>query len=191
MRGKLTELRGLTTEAKRRGHASFSEHDVVNADSQELSLDRQQQLMLAALAWASAFIHVDAAAHHYSEWVLYGVFFTVLAPLQVIWGGLVLQRPHDRRLLWLGGAVSVLVALTWMMSRTTGIPIGPTPWKPEAVGWHDVMATLDEVALAVAAAGLLGKLPLSVEGSTRLLRYTTVPLTIVSVLALGLAHQHS
>jgi hypothetical protein len=82
-------------------------------------------VLLAALAWGTAFIHVLAAAHHYREWALYGVFFTVLAPAQAIWGGLVFQRPGDRRLLLVGGVVNLLVALVWAMSRTTGIPGGP------------------------------------------------------------------
>jgi hypothetical protein len=149
-------------------------------------------VLLAALAWATAFIHVLAAAHHYDEWVLYGVFFTILAPLQAIWGGLVFQRRGDRMLLALGGVVNLLVAVVWAMSRTTGIPIGPTPWTPEAVGWHDVIASLNEVAMAGIVAGLLGWLPapLSPEAVSRVARYVAVPLLVVSVLAASFAHEH-
>jgi hypothetical protein len=151
-------------------------------------------VLLAALAWATAFIHVLAAAHHYAEWVLYGVFFTILAPAQAIWGGLVFQRRGDRRLLAIGGVANLLVALVWAMSRTTGIPIGPTPWTPESVGWHDVIATLNELAMAGIVAALLGWLPgarsLPPEAVSRLVRYVAVPLLVVSVLAAGLAHEH-
>jgi hypothetical protein len=151
-------------------------------------------VLLAALAWATAFIHVLAATHHYREWALYGVFFTILAPAQAIWGGLVFQRRGDRRLLAIGGVANLLVALVWAMSRTTGIPIGPTPWTPESVGWHDVMATLNELAMAGIVAALLGWLPgarsLSPETVSRMARYVAVPLLVVSVLAAGLAHEH-
>jgi hypothetical protein len=82
------------------------------------------------LAWATALIHVLAAAQHYREWVLYGVFFTVLAPAQAIWGGFVVRRPGDRRLLAAGGAVNLAVACAWAISRITGIPVGPTRGGP-------------------------------------------------------------
>jgi hypothetical protein len=149
-------------------------------------------VLLAALAWGTAFIHVLAAAHHYREWVLYGVFFTLLAPAQAIWGGLVFQRPGDRRLLLVGGIVNLLVALVWALSRTTGIPAGPTPWQPESVGWHDVIATLNELAMAGIVAGLLGLLPwpVSDDGLARAARWVAVPLLVVTVLAASLAHEH-
>jgi hypothetical protein len=146
--------------------------------------------LLAALAWATAFIHVLAAAHHYREWVLYGVFFTVLAPAQAIWGGLVFQRPGDRRLLLVGGAVNLLVALVWAMSRTTGIPVGPSAWEAEPVGWHDVIATLNELAMAGIAAGLLGWLPWPDSVLARAARWVAVPLLVITVLAASFAHEH-
>lgn len=149
-------------------------------------------VLLAALAWATAFIHVLAAAHHYREWALYGVFFTILAPAQAIWGGLVFQRRHDRRILALGAIANLIVAVVWAMSRTTGIPIGPEPWTPEAVGWHDVIATLNELAMAGIVAGLLGWLPgsLSPQFVSRMARYVAVPLLVISVLAASVAHEH-
>lgn len=124
------------------------------------------------------------------EWVLYGVFFTILAPAQAIWGVLVVRRPEDRRLLAAGGAVNLAVACVWMISRTTGIPVGPTPWRPEAIGWHDVMATLNELAMAVIVVGMLGMLPLSEERLAHAARYVAVPLLVSSVLSASLAHQH-
>ena len=151
---------------------------------------REVELLLAMLAWATALIHVLAVAHHYREWVLYGVFFTILAPAQAIWGGFVVGRPGDRRLLAAGGAVNLAVACVWAISRTTGIPVGPTPWRPEAIGWHDVMATLNELTMAAIVAGMLGMLPLSEERLARAARCIAVPLLVISVLAASLAHHH-
>jgi hypothetical protein len=147
-------------------------------------------MYLAGLAWGTAFIHVLAAAHHYQEWWLYGVFFTVLAPAQSIWGGLVFQHPSDGRILAVGTVVNLSVAVVWACSRTTGIPIGPTPWTPEAIGWHDVMATLDELAMVAIGAALLGWIPLSEERLWQLTRWVAVPLLAVTVLAAGLGHEH-
>jgi hypothetical protein len=167
---------------------------VVKQQISETRSRREATVLLSALAWATAFIHVLAATHHYREWALYGVFFTVLAPAQAIWGGLVFQQIGGRRLLALGGLVNLGVALIWAMSRTTGIPIGPSPWQPEALGWHDVMATLNELAMAAIVAGLLGLLPGWVGGSdenlAKLARWLAVPLLVVSVLAASLAHEH-
>lgn len=155
---------------------------------------RIAEILLAALAWATAIIHVIAAAHHYQEWVLYGVFFTVLAPAQAIWGGLVFQHAENRRVLAVGAVVNLGVAVVWAMSRTTGIPVGPTPWTPEAAGWHDVMATLNELAMFGIAAALLGWLPARFAGSdetiARLAKWVAIPLLVISALAASLAHEH-
>jgi hypothetical protein len=157
------------------------------------SARREAQVLLASLAWGTALIHVLAAAHHYREWALYGVFFTILAPAQAIWGGLVFQRSEDRRILLVGAIANLLVAVVWAMSRTTGIPIGPTPWQPEVVGWHDVIATLNELAMAGLAAGLAGVLPWRVSDAqlARAARWTAVPLLVVTVLAASFAHEHN
>lgn len=155
---------------------------------------RTAQILLASLAWATSIIHVIAAAHHYEEWVLYGVFFTVLAPAQAIWGGLVFQHPDNRRIIAIGAIVNLGVAFVWAMSRTTGIPIGPTPWQPETAGWHDVMATLNELAMFGIAAALLGWLParFAADDATiaRLAKWVAIPLLVISVLAASLAHEH-
>ncbi|HUO71846.1 MAG TPA: hypothetical protein VMU39_13810 [Solirubrobacteraceae bacterium] len=153
---------------------------------------REAQVLLASLAWGTALIHVLAAAHHYHEWALYGVFFTILAPAQAIWGGLVYQHGDDRRVLLVGAAANLLVAVVWALSRTTGIPIGPTPWQPESAGWHDVMATVNELAMAGIAAGLAGVLPWRVSDVQlgRLARWIAIPLLVVTVLAASFAHEH-
>ncbi len=155
---------------------------------------RTAQILLAALAWATAIIHVLAAAHHYEEWVLYGVFFSILAPAQAIWGGLIFQHPDNRRIVATGAIVNLGVAILWAMSRTTGIPIGPTPWQPEAAGWHDVMATLNELAMFGIAAALLGWLParLAVDDAAiaRVAKWVAVPLLVISALAASLGHEH-
>ena len=155
---------------------------------------RTAQILLAALAWATAIIHVIAAAHHYEEWVLYGVFFTILAPAQAIWGGLVFQHPDSRRIIAIGAIVNLGVAILWAMSRTTGIPIGPTPWQPEAAGWHDVMATINELAMFGIAAALLGWLPARFAADdaaiARIAKWVAIPLLVISALAASLAHEH-
>jgi hypothetical protein len=102
------------------------------------------------LAWCASLIHVQAAVEHLNEYALYAVFFALLAPLQFAWGVAVYRRPA-RILLRAGAVMSLLVAGLWLMSRTTGLPIGPEPWRPESVGAADSIATADELVMALLA----------------------------------------
>jgi hypothetical protein len=108
------------------------------------------------LACGSGLIHVDAAVEHFHEYVLFSAFFVVLASLQFAWTAAVYRRP-SRTLLRLGAAASLLVVALWLVSRTSGLPLGPKRWKPESVGGFDSIATADELVLALlvlAPAGL-------------------------------------
>jgi hypothetical protein len=49
---------------------------------------------------------------------------------------------------------SVGVAVVWALSRTVGLPIGSGAWTPEAVGALDVIATADELLVAIVAVSL-------------------------------------
>jgi hypothetical protein len=104
--------------------------------------------IVCGLAWASGLIHVVAAIQHVDEYLLFAVFFAFLAPVQFAWGVAIYRRP-GRRLLIAGAVGSLMIAALWLASRTTGLPIGETPWAPEPVGAIDVLATADEVLLAL------------------------------------------
>jgi hypothetical protein len=94
-------------------------------------------------------------ATHFREFWLFGLFFAVVTPLQLLWAGLVRRRPADRRLLATGGAGSLAVACTWAISRVVGLPIGPERFQAEAVGLKDVLATLDELSIAALVTALV------------------------------------
>jgi hypothetical protein len=100
------------------------------------------------LSWGAGLIHISAAIGHVHESGLYVLFFALLAPTQLAWGFAACRR-SSRALLLGGAALSLLVAAVWAMSRTTGLPVGPEPWRPEAVGAVDVIATADELVLAL------------------------------------------
>jgi hypothetical protein len=102
------------------------------------------------LAWAAGLIHVVAAIQHVDEYVLFAVFFALLAPAQFAWGTALYRRP-GRRLLLIGAIGSLLVVALWVASRTTGLPLGPEAWTPEPVGPVDAIASADELALALVA----------------------------------------
>jgi hypothetical protein len=113
----------------------------------ERKLD-ERLFIACGLSWVTALIHAQAAIQHVAEYLLYAVFFVLLATAQVLWGIAVYRSP-SRRLLIAGAAMSLAVVALWIASRTIGLPIGPDPGSPEPVGAIDVVATTNEVLLAV------------------------------------------
>ena len=146
--------------------------------------------IVCGLACSAGLIHVEAAFQHLDESALYAVFFALLAPAQFGWAIALYKFPR-RWLLVAGAAVNLSIVCVWIMSRTSGMPIGPSPWTPESVGAIDMIATLDEVAI-----GLLVVLHLRPSGrAARIVRHPAtvfaLTLLIVSSMALMLpSHEH-
>ena len=88
-------------------------------------------------------------ATHFREYFLFGLFFALVTPLQVLWAGLIVRSPLDRRLLMAGLFGSLAIAGLWTFSRVFGLPIGPDAFKPEAVGAKDLLATYAELGVVV------------------------------------------
>lgn len=148
--------------------------------------------IVCGLAWASGLIHVLAAIQHVDEYILFALFFALLAPTQFAWGIMLYRRP-GRRLLLAGAGGSLLIAVLWVVSRTSGLPFGETPWKPEPVGTLDALATADEVVLALVA--LVHVAPSAAARASRSVRYAAgvagTALILVSSLALAAGgHAH-
>lgn len=150
-------------------------------------------LIACGLSWGAGLIHVKAAVDHLDEYVLYSVFFEVLAVLQLVWGVAIYRAP-TRRLMVGGAAMSIGVVMLWVGSRTTGLPIGPDPWTPESVGVIDVLASADELVLALLVALHLGSW--TTGGLARGPRYVLFAVALVLILASclsltgGHAHVH-
>ena len=141
------------------------------------------------LSWGAALIHISAAIGHVHESGLYVLFFALLAPTQLAWGFLVCRR-STRELLLAGAALSLLVAAVWLMSRTTGLPVGPEPWRPEAVGAVDAIATADELALTLLVwlygfSGLRGRAVTALGVGARVGGIALVILSSLALLAAG------
>ena len=108
-------------------------------------------LVAALMIFAASFIHAALIADHYEEYWLFGVFFAAVTCGQAVLTVLLYDKPRDRRVLRAAVAGNALVVGVWAVSRTWGVPFGPQPWVPEAVGVVDVICALDEMA----AIGLL------------------------------------
>ena len=110
-------------------------------------------LVVACSAGAAA-VHGAVIGEHFRESVLYGWFFVLAALAQLAWAVLVARRP-DRDLLLAGVIGNTLVILLWTVSRISGLPVGPEPWKAETVGPPDAIATTLEAALVTGSLVLL------------------------------------
>jgi hypothetical protein len=111
-------------------------------------------LQLALLSTGAAVVHFAVVAQHLDEWWLTGLFFIVVALFQLAWALLVLMRPSA--LVYLSGAVvNSLVVVTWIVSRTSGVPVGPDDGEREPIGFPDVLATAFEVLLVALVVALV------------------------------------
>jgi FtsP/CotA-like multicopper oxidase with cupredoxin domain len=102
----------------------------------------------ALLTLGAAAIHFAVAPEHLGEYPLFGVFFLVLGSAQGLLALELLVRP-SRRLAVLGAVTGLSAVAVWVVSRTTGVPIGPAPWTPEDVGLADSVCSAMEVASAL------------------------------------------
>ncbi len=118
----------------------------------------------AALSLLAAAVHLWVVPEHLEEWWGYGAFFVVLAVAQGLYGFGLLRRTPSRPYLLLGVAGNLAVAILWLVTRTTGIPLlGPHAGEVEGVGVLNLACTLAEVGI-VAGLGMLAMRDLSTEG---------------------------
>jgi hypothetical protein len=101
----------------------------------------------AVLTLGAAAIHAAVIGDHFEESGLFGTFFVLATLLQLGWAAGVFIVP-SRALVVLGAAGNTAIILVWILSRTSGLPVGPEPWTPESVGKLDLFASMFE-ALAV------------------------------------------
>jgi hypothetical protein len=139
------------------------------------------RLGIALASAGAATIHFAVIAQHLEEYWLFGSFFIAVAIAQLAWAMLVLFRPSPA--VYLAGVVgNAAVAATWVVSRTTGLPLGPAPGEPEPVGMADSVATAFEVLIAAGALLLL--LPLT--SRRRALARFTAASAVTTLAAIGL-----
>jgi hypothetical protein len=127
-------------------------------DAQEESVDARGMGMpgwMVVIRWWAAFaslgaglIHLAVVSEHVSEWWLYGLFFLVLGVVQIGWSVQAMTSdplPGPR----LFAAVNAAIIGLWLVTRTTGLPVGPEPWEAEAVGTADLLCSALEAVVVV------------------------------------------
>ena len=151
-------------------------------------------LIAAVLVFGSSVIHSALIAAHFEEHWSFGAFFVVVTLAQAGWAVLVFGEPLNRRILLAGAIGNALLIVVWAISRTVGVPLGPHPWTPEAVGVVDVLSKVDELAaivlVAVVLARLHGARRAISAARVRLAAMTAGPLFINSLLTISGGHHH-
>jgi hypothetical protein len=84
---------------------------------------------------------------HLAEYWLFGVFFAAVAVFQVGWGVAVLTRSRIP-LPAVTLAVNLGIVGLWAVTRAVGLPVGPQPWQPKAIGATDLVSVGPELAVA-------------------------------------------
>ncbi|HEY8544112.1 MAG TPA: hypothetical protein VIL36_03660 [Acidimicrobiales bacterium] len=109
---------------------------------------------LVALSLGAGVIHFAHAGEHFDLTWYHGTFFAVVAWLQLSWAAAVVVRP-TRRLLLFGVLGNLAVIATWVVSRTVGLPFGPTEGEAESIALSDGLATGFEAGIVLISLAVL------------------------------------
>lgn len=139
------------------------------------------KVIAASFLAGAAAIHFAALPEHAAQSALFGQAFAALALGQSVLALGVLAGTAWVRPAAIGS--SALVVGVWLVSRSFGLPIGPDPWVPEAIGTADVIATALELgAIAVLAVGFDRRM----QARSRF-KPAADAMTVVAVPAVGIA----
>ena len=147
-----------------------------------------QAVLRFAVAVASAgaaTIHFAVIDQHFAEYWLFGVFFVAVALAQLGWVVAVVSNP-TRTVYVVGALGNALIAVTWVISRTTGLPLGPEAGEPEPVGIADAASTAFELAVVVGTLLLLRGLEARRSWEVRFVR-PAVAFAAIAITTLALA----
>jgi hypothetical protein len=120
----------------------------------ERSVGRYLRWLLAALSLGAGVIHFTVAGEHYELSWAHGMFFAVVAWLQLSWAVAVVLRPN-RSLLTAGVLLNAAILGVWAISRVWGVPIGPEAWTPESVALPDALSSACELGIVALALAVL------------------------------------
>src|SRR6185437_10642440 len=121
-------------------------------------IDTSLRYCLTAICAGSAGVHASLIGEHFTESTLLGSAF-VAATLAMALAALVVRQPrHDRWGLALATAALSVIAVSYMLSRSTGIPVLIV--QPEHVDPLGTVTTSAELAGALFGAVLMARVVL-------------------------------
>jgi hypothetical protein len=139
---------------------------------------------VAVASAGAATIHFAVVDQHLAEYWLFGVFFVAVALAQLGWMVAIVSSP-TRPLYVVGALGNALVVLTWVVSRTIGLPLGPHAGDPEAVGVADAVSTAFELVVVIGTVLLLKRVVSRNSGDTSIVR-PLIALAAIATTALAL-----
>ena len=136
----------------------------------------------ALLVLGSALIHLALVPPHLQEYTLFGLLFIAAAVAQAALAVAILTIPSPR--LFAAGLIGTLALMAaWVVSRTTGLPIGPEPWRPEHIGFADITCvTLELITVLVLLRLLIKPRRPRVRSARRVILGTVPAFVLVSLL---------
>jgi hypothetical protein len=106
--------------------------------------------LAAVLSAAAGAVHLGYAPHHLAEDWAHGWFFILVGAAQLTFAVLVVARA--RPWLWRSAIVlNALVLVTWAVSRTVGLPVGPQALRIEDPAAPDIVCALLEAGVVLLA----------------------------------------
>ena len=107
------------------------------------------QVWAAFASLGAGLVHLSIVREHAEHWWAHGAFLLIAGLLQVAWAvaALALPRTPVRRLF---SGITVGLIVTWVVSRTAGLPSGPDSGAAEPVGVSDLLAVVLEIGVLAA-----------------------------------------
>lgn len=143
----MESVTGLTQD--RTTESVPSQNSPTPAGAATVSRRRVVLTVLAVVSAACSVIHFAVAGMHWQDYWAFGAFMLASAWLQLGWSVMAVLRP-SRMLLVLGMLLNGGIVVTYVITRTVGDVVGPTPHTPEGVGLGDGLCTVLEGLVAVA-----------------------------------------
>lgn len=150
--------------------------------------------LVSSLLAAVGVIHLVMVPSHMGEWVVEGIAFILAGWAQAAFAVAIANQPRRLTLL-LAAEVNIALIVLWIISRTSGFPLGPHSGHPETVSFIDAATVGMELVATVVALGMVMR-PANTDTKSRgrnmsaLLPLAVVALT-TGVLASPSARNHA
>src|SRR5207245_1497924 len=135
-------------------------------------------MALAFLSVAAATLHFAVIEQHFAEYWLYGAFFITINLFELVWALLAVAAP-SRPLYWASVVINSLTIVSYVITRTVGLLVGPAAHQTEMIGFGDLTATAFEAVLVIGSLLLLFR----ACGRGRVTRTTSE--AVIATIALG------
>ena len=135
-------------------HEPSTDNAVLPLESQASGSDSGTVYAASAFSLVAALIHLWVTPEHFEEWWAYGTFFLAVAFAQGLFC-VVFPRSPGQLLAFVGVWGNLAVILVYVLSRTSGLPVGPHAGEIEDAGVLDMAATVSELATVILLVSVL------------------------------------